>query len=156
MLRHAGTIASIVVLFVLVLAGTGIWRWYSTSKNDEARQSLARIVLQTSGPAQVKELAALAEKAPSDVKFSAYLALGQSAMLLGGWRSPKLDYGEADVLLGFEPLETLRALPYLQPGGAIFSSSDALPPLSVSLGKAVYPDMSGKRSSILLRLLPSM
>ena len=83
MLRHAGTIASIVVLFVLVLAGTGIWRWYSTSKNDEARQSLARIVLQTSGPAQVKELAALAEKAPSDVRFSAYLALGQSAMSNG-------------------------------------------------------------------------
>ena len=83
MLRHAGTIASIVVLFVLVLAGTGIWRWYSTSKNDEARQSLARIVLQTSGPAQIKELAALAEKAPSDVKFSAYLALGQSAMSNG-------------------------------------------------------------------------
>ena len=65
----------------------------------------------------------------------------ESVMLLGGWRSPKLDYGEADVLLGFEPLETLRALPYLQPGGAIISSSDALPPLSVSLGKAVYPDM---------------
>ena len=83
MLRHAGTIASIVVLFVLVLAGTGIWRWYSTSKNDEARQSLARIVLQTSGPAQVKELAALAEKAPADVKFSAYLGLGQSARSSG-------------------------------------------------------------------------
>lgn len=80
MLRHAGTIASIVVLFVLVLAGTGIWRWYSTSKNDEARQALARIVMQTSGPAQVKELAALAEKAPSDVRFSTYLALGQSAL----------------------------------------------------------------------------
>lgn len=83
MLRHAGTIAGIVVLFVLVLAGSGIWRWYSTSKNDEARQSLARIVLQTSGPTQVKELAALAEKAPSDVRFSAYLALGQSAMSNG-------------------------------------------------------------------------
>ena len=83
MLRHAGTIASIVVLFVLVLAGTGIWRWYSTSKNDEARQSLARIVLQTSGPAQVKELAALAEKAPAEVRLSAYLALGQSAMSNG-------------------------------------------------------------------------
>ena len=83
MLRHAGTIASIVVLFVLALAGTGIWRWYSTSKNDEARQSLARIVLQTSGPAQVKELAALAEKAPAEVRLSAYLALGQSAMSNG-------------------------------------------------------------------------
>ena len=65
----------------------------------------------------------------------------ESVMLLGGWRSPTLDYGEADVLLGFEPLETLRALPYLQPGGAIFSSSDPLPPLSVALGKAEYPDM---------------
>lgn len=65
----------------------------------------------------------------------------ESVMLLGGWRSPKLDYGEADVLLGFEPLETLRALPYLQPGGAIFSSSDPMPPLSVALGKAEYPDM---------------
>ena len=65
----------------------------------------------------------------------------ESVMLLGGWRSPKLDLGEADVLLGFEPLETLRALPYLQPGGAIFSSSDPLPQLSVSLGKAEYPDM---------------
>ena len=48
---------------------------------------------------------------------------------------------ESVMLLGFEPLETLRALPYLQPGGAIFSSSDALPPLSVALGKAEYPDM---------------
>ena len=40
----------------------------------------------------------------------------ESVLLLGGWRSPKLDFGEADVLLGFEPLETLRGLPYLRPG----------------------------------------
>ena len=83
MLRHAGTIAAIVVLFVLVLAGTGIWRWYTSSKNDEARQALARVVLQTSGPEQAKELAALAEKVPADVRFSTYLALGQSAMSNG-------------------------------------------------------------------------
>lgn len=65
----------------------------------------------------------------------------ESVMLLGGWRAPKLDLGEADVLLGFEPLETLRALPWLRQGGTVFSSSDALPPLSVSLGAASYPDM---------------
>ena len=29
MLRHAGIIAGVVILFLLVLAGTGIWRWYS-------------------------------------------------------------------------------------------------------------------------------
>ena len=27
----------------------------------------------------------------------------ESVLLLGGWRSPKLDLGEADILLGFEP-----------------------------------------------------
>ena len=38
----------------------------------------------------------------------------ESVMLLGGWRSPKLDLGEADVMLGFEPVEALRGLPYLK------------------------------------------
>lgn len=66
----------------------------------------------------------------------------ESVLLLGGWRAPKIDLGEADLLLGFEPLETLRALPYLREGGAVFSSSDALPPLSVALGAAPYPDMA--------------
>ena len=66
----------------------------------------------------------------------------ESVLLLGGWRSPKLDFGEADVLLGFEPLQTLRGLPYLRPGGTVFSSSDPLPPVSVSLGQASYPDMA--------------
>ena len=66
----------------------------------------------------------------------------ESVLLLGGWRSPKLDLGEADLLLGFEPLETLRGLPYLRPGGAIFSNSDPLPPLSVSLGQTPYPDLA--------------
>lgn len=65
----------------------------------------------------------------------------ESVMLLGGWRSPRLDLGEADILLGFEPLETLRGLPYLRHGGAVFSSSDPLPPLSVALGKAAYPPL---------------
>ena len=65
----------------------------------------------------------------------------ESVLLLGGWRSPKLDLGEADLLLGFEPLETLRGLPYLRQGGTVFSSSDELPPLSVSLGAASYPSL---------------
>ena len=65
----------------------------------------------------------------------------ESALLLGGWRSPRVDHGEADILLGFEPLETLRALPYLREGGAVFSSSDPLAPLSVALGQSAYPGL---------------
>lgn len=86
-------------------------------------------------------------KAGYDVKQSEVHGMAQrggvveSVLLLGGWRSPKLDLGEADILLGFEPLETLRGLPYLRPGGVIFSSRDPMPPLSVSLGMAAYPSM---------------
>ena len=29
----------------------------------------------------------------------------ESTILLGGWKSPKLGFGEADIVLGFEPLE---------------------------------------------------
>jgi indolepyruvate ferredoxin oxidoreductase beta subunit len=64
----------------------------------------------------------------------------ESALLIGGWRSPRIAPGEADLLLGFEPLETLRALPYLAPGGRIFSSSEPLPPIGVALKKEHYPD----------------
>ena len=52
MLRHAGIIAGVVILFLLVLAGTGIWRWYSGGKNEDARQELATLPT----PAALKEL----------------------------------------------------------------------------------------------------
>lgn len=83
MLRHAGLIAGVVIIFLLVLAGTGLWHWYSGGKNDEARQELARIGLTMQGPERVKALAALADKAPSDVRLSVLLALAQSALQSG-------------------------------------------------------------------------
>ncbi len=72
----------------------------------------------------------------------------ESVLLLGGWRSPKLEYGEADIILGFEPLETLRGLPYLRKGGVVFSSSDAMPPVSVALGVESYPSMDEIRERV--------
>ena len=70
----------------------------------------------------------------------------ESAVLLGGYASPRIDRGEADILLGFEPLETLRALPYLHTGGTVVSNSEATPPVGVSLGGATYPDLELIRS----------
>lgn len=72
----------------------------------------------------------------------------ESVVLLGGWQSPKLGHGEADILLGFEPLETLRGLPYLTQGGVVFSSEDPLPPLGVSLGREQYPTAEAIRASV--------
>ena len=70
----------------------------------------------------------------------------ESAVVLGGYASPRIDRGEADILLGFEPLETLRALPYLHTGGTVVSNEEATVPVGVSLGGATYPDMELIRS----------
>jgi len=66
-----------------------------------------------------------------------------------GLMSPKITYGEADLLLGFELLETLRALCYLRPGGRVVSNSQALPPLSVAMGKTEYPSLESVREKAL-------
>ncbi|MBG0775639.1 MAG: indolepyruvate oxidoreductase subunit beta [Desulfovibrionaceae bacterium] len=71
----------------------------------------------------------------------------ESFILLGGWKSPKLGLGEADLFLGFEPLETLRGLPYLKKGGVVVSSTEALPPVAVSLGVAEYPELDKVRTA---------
>ncbi len=65
----------------------------------------------------------------------------ESTLLLGGYLSPKLSHGEADILLGFEPLETLRALPYLKPQSLILSNSEPLIPIGVSMGRENYPGL---------------
>lgn len=58
----------------------------------------------------------------------------ESTVLIG-CQSPKIGPGEADILLGFEPLETMRAMPYLRKGGLVLSSTEFMAPLSVSMGK---------------------
>ncbi|OIO00277.1 MAG: indolepyruvate ferredoxin oxidoreductase [Desulfovibrionaceae bacterium CG1_02_65_16] len=68
--------------------------------------------------------------------------------LLIGCKSPKIGPGEADILLGFEPLETLRALPYLKPGGVVLSSSETMPPPSVATGKESAPSVDDIRAKV--------
>lgn len=75
----------------------------------------------------------------------------ESSLSLGGWRSPRLDFGEADIILGFEPLETLRSLPYLAEDGIIFSGLDPIPPLSVSLGAEQYPEVDEIKKEVKLK-----
>lgn len=65
----------------------------------------------------------------------------ESTVLIGGYQSPRIAKGEAHVLLGFEPLETLRALPYLAPGGIVISSSESIPPIGVARGKEKGPSL---------------
>ena len=66
----------------------------------------------------------------------------ESTVLIGGWKSPTITHGEADIILGFEPMETLRALPYLAPGGIVLSSLDPIASPGVCAGRECYPDIN--------------
>ena len=70
----------------------------------------------------------------------------ESTLLIGGFASPRIAKGEADILLGFEPLETLRALPYLKKGGTVVSNEEIIPPIGVTMGREQYPDMDALRA----------
>ena len=72
----------------------------------------------------------------------------ESTLLIGGWKSPVISHGEADVILGFEALETLRALPYLAPGGYVLSSTDFVPPPGVSAGREVCPPIEDIKKTV--------
>jgi indolepyruvate ferredoxin oxidoreductase beta subunit len=71
----------------------------------------------------------------------------ESTLLLGGYKSPKITLGEADILLGFEPIETLRALPYLHRGGVLISNTEPTMPVGVSTGKETCPGLDEVESS---------
>ncbi len=53
--------------------------------------------------------------------------------------SPIIGQGEADIILAFELLEAYRALPYLRQGGRIIVNKQAIDPMPVITGAAVYP-----------------
>jgi indolepyruvate ferredoxin oxidoreductase beta subunit len=66
----------------------------------------------------------------------------ESTVMLGGLKSPLISPGEADVLIGFEPLETLRAISYCNQNSVVITSLSPIVPNVVKLGVAQYPDVS--------------
>ena len=63
----------------------------------------------------------------------------ESAVLLGGITSPIVSSGEADVLIGFEPLETLRALQKCNGETLVITNTHPLPPFTAAIGQGIYP-----------------
>lgn len=55
-------------------------------------------------------------------------------------RGPVIDAGVADLLVGFEPVETLREIHLVKKDGCVLMSSHIQYPVAVSMGKAKYPD----------------
>jgi len=72
----------------------------------------------------------------------------ESSIVFGDAASPLIADGEADVLLGFEPSETLRALSRCSKNTKIVTNTSPLPPFTVAIGLGVYPDIEEMKKII--------
>jgi indolepyruvate ferredoxin oxidoreductase beta subunit len=72
----------------------------------------------------------------------------ESAVVFGDAASTIISDGEADVLLGFEPSETLRALNKCNADTVVITNTAPLPPFTVAIGKGTYPDLQALQELI--------
>jgi indolepyruvate ferredoxin oxidoreductase, beta subunit len=63
----------------------------------------------------------------------------ESAVLMGGAKSPIVSNGEADVVVSFEPLETMRILARCNKKTLVITNAQPLPPFTVAVGQGKYP-----------------
>ena len=72
----------------------------------------------------------------------------ESSIVFGDAQSTIISDGEADVLVGFEPSETLRALNKCHPGTVVISNLAPLSPFTVTVGNGIYPELKVIQSLI--------
>ena len=96
-----------------------------------ASRLLGEAALSLNIPAVVSEIHGMAQRG----------GIVESAVLLGDVTSPIVSNAEADVLIGFEPVETLRALSKCNKDTIVITNTYPLPPFTVSVGQGVYPPM---------------
>lgn len=65
-----------------------------------------------------------------------------STVVLGELKSPIISLGEADIVLGFEALETFRALDRCHAGTLVIANAATIVPYPVAIGQAQYPPVA--------------
>lgn len=96
-----------------------------------ASRILGNAIIAEGYDVKVSEVHGMSQRGGSVVTYVKY---GESVS------SPIIDLGEADIILAFERLEALRALPYLKKGGRIIVNDRAIDPMPVITGAAEYPE----------------
>lgn len=92
---------------------------------------LAEAALASGQKAQMSEIHGMSQRYGSVV----------STVRIGRSETPLVKKGEADAIVGFEPLETLRLLPWAYHKTVIVTALTPIRPLSVVLGEATYPHL---------------
>jgi indolepyruvate ferredoxin oxidoreductase beta subunit len=93
-------------------------------------------------PAVVSEIHGMAQRG----------GIVESAVLMGEATSPIVSNGEADVLVGFEPVESLRALGKCSSHTVVITNTHPLPPFTVSIGQGEYPPVDDMMDMIRARV----
>ena len=65
----------------------------------------------------------------------------ESSLIFGDAESTIISDGEADILVGFEPAETLRAIGNCNANTVVITNLAPLMPYTVNIGQGVYPDL---------------
>ena len=103
-----------------------------------ASEILSEVLMQAGYDVKKAEVHGMAQRGGSVVS---HVRFGQKVF------SPIIPEGEADVLFGFELLETYRYLPLVKKTGAVVVNNLRIAPPSVALGKAEYPQDIAKKLS---------
>jgi indolepyruvate ferredoxin oxidoreductase beta subunit len=96
-----------------------------------ASSVLGEAALLTGTPLNMSEIHGMAQRG----------GVVESAIVLGDAKSTIISDGEADVLVGFEPAETLRALNKCNADTVVITNLAPLMPFTVNIGQGVYPDL---------------
>lgn len=94
-----------------------------------ASKLIAAAVMKKGLPVMSAETIGMAQRGGS--VFS-HLRIGK------GVASPMIAMGEADLILGFEPAETVRMLPYLKEGGQVVTAIRPVIPVTAALAGGTY------------------
>jgi indolepyruvate ferredoxin oxidoreductase beta subunit len=66
----------------------------------------------------------------------------ESSVTLGDLKSPMISEGQADVLLSFEPVETLRSAKRCNSESVVITNTAPVQPFTVTTGSQTYPETS--------------
>ncbi|MCF8025200.1 MAG: indolepyruvate oxidoreductase subunit beta [Desulfobacteraceae bacterium] len=103
-----------------------------------ASRVLGEAALRSEVPVRMSEIHGMAQRG----------GVVESALVFGDAQSTIISDGEADILLGFEPSEALRALKKCNQNTVIITNTSPMPPFTAAIGSGTYPD-SEKIKSLL-------
>lgn len=72
----------------------------------------------------------------------------ESSVVAGNVAGPTIADGEADILMAFEPLEAVRAIPKCRAGSLVIASLTPVMPFTVAIGQSEYPAMETLRKDM--------